>query len=221
MTLGGRGAASDETLRGFEDYRFVSSETTKSTTVSSECLSNVSAQNWKAESWLPDAIEQKLKSMMGQRCLVFTLLESQTNPTTLQSFVDKNYLPGGSLEALAYLPHAALQGVLAPLPARWFTSYDGKISSFYYFVGLEAILFYVCIVGLCIWIAKTKKWSVFIPLSMSLSIMWAYGATTPFIGALYRYRYPWWMLILSLGMAAWIDLISKSRRSNKFNAASQ
>lgn len=221
LTLGGRGAASDETLRGFEDYRFVSLETTKSTTVSSHCLSNVSAQNWKTESWLPDAIEQKLKSMMGQRCLVFTLLESQTNSTTLQSFVDINYLPRGALEALAYLPHAALQGVLAPLPGKWFTSYDGKISSFYYFVGLEAILFYVCVVGLCIWIAKTKKWSIFIPLSMSLSIMWAYGATTPFIGALYRYRYPWWMLILCLGMAAWIDLISKSRHSHKLNAASQ
>lgn len=56
LILGGGGAASDETLRGFEDYRFVSSETINSTKVSYQCLSNISAENWKTESWLPDSI---------------------------------------------------------------------------------------------------------------------------------------------------------------------
>lgn len=214
LVQSGHGAASDETLRGFEEYRFLHSQVNGVPTVDSlvsNCLSNVSVQNWKMEKWLPDSIEQKLKSMMGQRCLIFTLLESQTNATTLQSLVDKDHLPSGSLEALNYLPRAAMQGILAPLPDKWFTSYDGKISSFYYLVGLESMFLYVCFVGLFLWIVKNRNWSVFIPLSMSLSIMWAYGATTPFIGALYRYRYPWWMLILCLGFAAWIDLVRKSR----------
>jgi hypothetical protein len=36
--------------------------------------------------------------------------------------------------------------------------------------------------------------------------MTVYGAATPFIGALYRYRYPLWMLLICMGIAALLTL---------------
>jgi hypothetical protein len=44
-------------------------------------------------------------------------------------------------------------------------------------------------------------------------MMVIYGMANPFFGALYRYRYPWWMIFICLGTAALIEL-SRDRKWN-------
>lgn len=208
LSILGQGAASDETLRGFDSYVSES----KTGTVSANCLEKIDMHNWDNAQFLPDYVDDKLKAMMGQRCLIFTLLETQGNPTTLKSIVDSDKLPGGSLDALHYFPRAMLIGVLSPWPEDWGFIFSNGPSFFYTIVPLEAILLYVGLVSLCLWLWRTRQWTILIPVGMSVGVMSIYAMATPFLGALYRYRYPWWMLLICLGAAASLELIRGTSR---------
>lgn len=203
----GRGAASDETLGGFDNYAAESKSESKA--VFANCLQKIDKSTWRNEQFLPDYVENKLKAMMGQRCLIFTILDTHDNPATLRSVVDADQLPGGSLEALNYLPRAALLGVFSPWPEDWGYIFEHGASFFYTIAPLEAILLYTGLVGLCLWLFRTRQWAVLIPVGISVYVMSIYGMVTPFLGALYRYRYPWWMLLICFGIAASLELIRR------------
>lgn len=49
--------------------------------------------------------------------------------------------------------------------------------------------------------------------NFSNSMMTIYGMAIPFLGALYRYRYPWWMIMLCLGFATWLALAEDWKRA--------
>ena len=195
------GATSDETLIGF-DVDAVHPVSPGS--VAQECLAKIRKPSWQNERYLPDYLNRKLKAMMGERCLIFTLLDSQTNPATRYSILDTNKLPSGSLEALAYFPRAALIGIFAPWPDRWFYNQTNR-SFFYTVVPIETALLYAGIVGFVFWLIRRKEWRSLIPITLSLSMMTLYGAAVPFLGALYRHRYSWWMILLCFGIAALIS----------------
>jgi hypothetical protein len=196
------GAASDETLKGFEGETSLMAPGK----VAQECLAKISEGRWRNEQYFPDFINMELKAMMGQRCLTFTLLETQSNPTTLRSILDINIQPSGSLDALAYFPRAALIGIFSPWPDRWLNGRANQ-SAFYTVVPIEAALLYAGFVGLAYWLIRRQAWSSLIPIALSLFMMTLYGMSVPFLGALYRYRYPWWMVLMCLGIAALISTI--------------
>lgn len=206
-----KGAASDETLMGFD---VDAAHTVSAGGLAQECLAKIRSPNWRNERYLPDYLNRKLKAMMGERCLTFTLLDSQTNLATRYSILDTNKLPSGSLEALAYFPRAALIGIFAPWPDRWFYGQTNR-SFFYTVVPIETALLYAGIVGLVFWLIRRKEWQILIPIALSISMMALYGAAVPFLGALYRYRYPWWMILLCLGIAALISTNKNSTIRNK------
>lgn len=201
----GKGSASDVTLERF-DLWDSSIEAQFHNPVAAECFANIDGGVWRNEEFLPAFIERKLKAMMGQRCMTFTLLDTQDNATTLFSFVDKNVFPSGSLEALLYLPRAALLGIFSPLPEYWNYIFIHRSSVFYTITPIEAIMFYIALISISVWIFLKREWSALVPILLSFSVMTAYGMATPFIGALYRYRYPWWMMLICLGIAALLHL---------------
>lgn len=206
----GKGAASDATLDSFEHYRFLLSQTkgTSKGTVSAECLARIDERQWHNVSLLPGFVNEKLKVLMGRRCLIFTILHTQTNATTLYSVVDTDILPNGTAEALAYLPRAALLGIASPWPDRWGYIFNHRASAFYIIVPFEAAMLYVGLISLFIWFVRRKAWSALIPISFSVTVMTIYGMATPYLGALYRYRYPWWIILLCLGMAALLEILN-------------
>lgn len=201
-----RGAASDQTLDEFD--RYVSVNKWDSNAVYVRCLNKIDKTSWHDESFLPNYVNKKLKAMMGQRCLIFTILEDvNANPTTLHSIVDTEQLPSGSLDALYYFPRAVLLGVFSPWPNDWgFVSKYGP-SFFYTIAPLEAFLLYAGLVGLCFWILRCRQWTILVPIGMSLGVMSVYAMATPYLGALYRYRYAWWMLVICLGVGASAELL--------------
>lgn len=213
LGLLGHGAASDATLEGFNnsDSQGPVEGPVKAQAVVAKCFASIEEKNWRNQRFFPDFVNKSLKSMMGQRCLMFTLLETQTNATTKYSFVDTNKFPGGSEEALAYLPHAALLGVFSPWPDRWGYAFYKKPSVFYTVTPIEAILLYIGFASLVVWLVLNKAWSVSIPIALCTTVMTIYGMATPFIGALYRYRYPWWILLICFGIAAFLTLMGKLR----------
>lgn len=206
LSLGllGKGAASGATLDSFNYFEWEG----QAKTVSAKCLSAVGIRNWRDEQYLPEFVDEKLKAMAGQRCLMFSLLQTQSNATTRNSIMDTDRLLGSSADVLAYFPRAALLGIFSPWPDRWGYVFHHKPSMFYTITPVEAALLYIGLAGLIIWMVSNQAWSVLIPITVCTSVMTTYGMATPFLGALYRYRYPWWMLLICLGIAAFITILA-------------
>ena len=219
MSALGTGAASDGTLTRFSgfsasDYKDV----IPAGTVADACIQKLGDAVWLREERLPDYVNEKMKALMGQRCFVFTILYSDSNPTTLRSIVDTDELPGSTAEAIAYIPRALQLGVFLPSPGEWMTAISEQRSFFYGIVPVEALLLYSGMCALLIWLWLTGNRLVLIPVFVAILAMTVYGMSTPFIGALYRYRYPFWMLLVCLGLASICDLsvrASSWRRSRR------
>jgi hypothetical protein len=211
LALLSRGATSDVTLDGFDNFTAIPTNAPRHAIVES-AFASIDQRNWRNAQFLPDYVNRKLRAVMGQRCLMFTLLETQDNPTTLYSIVDTDRLPSGSLEALAYFPRAALVGIFSPWPNRWFYVITHSPSVFYATVPIEAAVVYIGLAGLAIWFVIRKAWRILIPLGLSFTVMAVLAMANPSIGVLYRYRYPWWMILLCFGIAAWIALTEEWRR---------
>jgi hypothetical protein len=147
-----KGAKSDETLDSLIDYQ--TSTVSPLSTLSQAYLIKIDSEYWRIEPFLPNYLNNKLKVMMGQRCLIFSLLNTQINPTMLNFFIDKDVLPGGSLKASLYLPKAALIGVFSPWSDRWIYWLNYETSIFYMITSIEAVLMYLGIAGLIIYIVR-------------------------------------------------------------------
>jgi hypothetical protein len=209
LGLLGEGAVSDQTLENFNHIEWLdqAGSQAESQSVASKCFASIDEKHWRNAQFLPDFVNIKLKAMMGQRCLIFTLLATQTNATTRSSIVDLNTLPQGAVEALAYFPHAALLGIFSPWPDRWGYVFNHIPSVFYIITPIEAIMLYVGLIGMSVWLIRRKSWTILIPITLSVVVMSIYGMATPYIGALYRYRFPWWMLLICMGVAATVEMV--------------
>lgn len=220
MALLSTGAASDATIESFGTFeKPKNSASNNAPALTENCLQKVSASHWVNVDLLPAHVNDRLKALIGQRCLIFSILETHKDPTTLRSIVDQDRLPASSLEAVLYLPRAAILGVFSPLPTYWRYAVTEGGSFFYAITSVEAVIFYIGIVSLLFWIARTRNFSALVPVTISFFVMTVYGMAIPFIGALYRYRYPWWILLLCLGVAALISLLTEdeTRTSQPLN----
>lgn len=205
----GGGAASDKTIDGFR--HLTSQNQGQRGAIAEKCIDSIDARHWQPARFVPNFVDGNLRAMMGQRCLIFTIIETHDNVATQNSFVDVDRFPSGALEALAYLPRAALLGVFAPWPDRWGYVLNHQFSFFYTIIPIETALFYGGLIGLALWIFRSLAWSALLPILLSVSVMTSYGAATPFIGALYRYRYPWWILLLCISLAALLKLATRKQ----------
>ena len=210
LFLFGTGAVSDKTLAQFDGYDPTRSQldAVQPFEPVDKCLRAIALKNWQNADLLPDYANRKLKAFAGQRCNTLSLLNMQTGLTTRNSFVDADFYPGSSLEMLGYLPRAFLLGVFSPWPDKWFYFSDGKPSVFYSLASFEAILAYLGIGGLAVWLYRGGSRNILLPLSIAATLMTLYAMATPFIGALYRYRYPWWMIMICLGLACVMSTLS-------------
>ena len=118
-----------------------------------------------------------------------------------------------SLEAIYYIPTAFFYGVLSPNFWELRSIIEPKFSIFYLFSILESYLMYAGLAGLFLWVLRYRQFSVLVPILCSLSVMTIFAIATPFLGALYRYRYSWWILLIGLGLAALSEL--RNRRINE------
>ncbi|MEW6694012.1 MAG: hypothetical protein AB1371_03505 [Pseudomonadota bacterium] len=171
----GHGAASDKTLDSLENYTEVTGTISESNAaLYAQCLKRVDKNFWRDAWFLPEFVNNKLRALVGQRCLIFTILETQDNATTLRSIVDLDRLPGGSIEALSYAPRAALLGIFSPWPNAWTYIFEHGRSTFYTIVPIETILLYVGLGCLGWWIVRGKQWLMLVPVITSIAVMSVY-----------------------------------------------
>ena len=178
--------------------------TVQHTTTADECFKKI--VNWQNAKFLPAFVNNRLRGLMEQRCRIFTILDVEKNRTVVKSFFTVDWLPSSSLEAIHYIPIAFAHGIASPWPWTVLSVVQPTLSIFYLFAIFESYLLYFGLLGLFLWMVRNRQLSLLVPISCSASVMTAFAMSVPFLGALYRYRYPWWILLIGLGLAALSEL---------------
>ena len=112
------------------------------------------------------------------------------------SNVDADVRLSNSKEILRYLPRAAEIGFLAPFPNMWLvkgtTGRAGRILA-----GIETLIMYVLYIlaAVCLWVERKRAGMWLIALVATLSLI-ALGVVVVNVGALFRLRYAFWIMIL-------------------------
>lgn len=213
------GATSDGTIGGFvEKYESSSKNSPKKLDenlinypIAAECLYRVSNQ-WRDSDVIPVYAESRIRALLSQRCLYFIQLYD-SNQVTRLSVLDQDFEPTSAWDAVMYFPRAVQIGLFAPFPSQWL----GKNSTFYVFSSIEMSLFYVCFPCLIFWMFSNNLAALIgVPIVLCLGVLAVYGVAVPYVGALYRYRYPFMMILLSLSIAAALEttgILKKATRN--------
>jgi len=122
-------------------------------------------------------------------------------------------------ELVRYFPRAVLTGFFAPFPDMWFVSgarvgLSGRLLS-----GVETMIMYVieALALLCIW-RKRRQLSLWLMLAIATLGVTALGLVVVNIGALYRMRYIFWMLLVILGAGGGMHVISSWQQTRDSKA---
>ena len=116
------------------------------------------------------------------------------------SNIDTEYVITDFSDFIRYLPRAAEIGLFAPFPGMWYMPGAKLGLSARVLSGLETLLMYfvelMALLG--IWRARKKISAWYMFLTATAGIV-ALGLVVSNVGALYRFRFPFWMLLIVLG----------------------
>lgn len=124
-------------------------------------------------------------------------------PSDAGSDIDKGVQFNSFADIIRYVPRAVVVGFFAPFPNMWLTAGKQVGSSGRLVSGFETILTYMieslALFGL--WLGRKQLVTWFLALAATCGIV-ALGLIVNNIGALYRLRYPFWVLLVVLGAGA-------------------
>jgi hypothetical protein len=152
---------------------------------------------------LPEKIQSlPVGDQIGIRRAAFGLAAANQEQTTggPGSVIDPQVRLKGRADIIRYLPRAAVIGFFAPFPYMWFNSGTEVGASGRILSGVENLLTYaiefLALAGL--WRARKElaAWLLFAFAALGVT---ALGLVVNNIGALYRLRYSFWILIVVLG----------------------
>ena len=102
---------------------------------------------------------------------------------------------------LSYLPRAFAVGCCAPFPTMWFVSGQRVGSTGKLLSGAETLVMYVMgLLALLAVVRPPHRLAASLLLSVSILGVTLLGLVVPNIGALYRFRYVFWVLLIILGV---------------------
>ncbi len=151
---------------------------------------------WEWTSWLPKAVDRKLAVLSGIRHGYN--FSGKAPRSAIDSEVEFTNAP----EVLLYVPRAAQIGFLAPFPSHWFgqgstaaTTAMRRVSMLEMLFTYAALMF----VPFAFWRWRSRG-EIWILASFSAAILLTYSIAIPNVGTLYRIRFPYLMLFLTLGI---------------------
>jgi hypothetical protein len=170
-----------------------------------ELQRGVRAIPWYRSTWLPTAVDRVAYriALIREVFLVYYL--------DGQSTVDIGVGFYRASDLLRYLPRALQIALLAPFPTHWREtgSLDWTIAS-RRVVAIEMLGVYAALLPLPAviwrWRRRTELWIVVLP---CLAILGVYSLVVPNLGALHRFRYGFLMVLVGLGIAGGLDLLSR------------
>jgi len=129
--------------------------------------------------------------------------------TTAASNIDKGMDFCRNEDLIRYIPRAMQIAFFAPFPSKWAALEKRNSSSVeIYISAVEMFYCYIAFFGLLYWLFSYRRWNValLIPVTFSLGLMLLLGLTVANVGTLYRMRFPFAMIFISIGMAGILQL---------------
>lgn len=177
------------------------------------CYELLEPQNWQPADWLPAGINARIKALADLRCHNHELHDVQENAMTKQSIADVDVEISSVADMLAYAPRGLQLGFFGPLPSQWPDNSFLK-SFFYTIVPAMMVFFYVAMGFATIWIVRTRAWLSLPLFTISLVPLWILGISNSFLGSLFRYRHPIWIILFCFCTAALLTVtVFKPKKS--------
>ena len=168
---------------------------------------------WRPTAWSPRFIDNSfLKIAVLRNGYLFT-----SGYQGSRSMVDVSTELLSIKDFLSYLPRAMQLGLFSPFPSEWMGSTRTGVSPIYVkMAGCEMVAVYMSLIFLpyTIWLFRFRV-EMWLTLSFSGIILLMYSYATPNIGSLYRLRYGFLMLLVSLGLVGAVYAWRKIATLNK------
>ena len=158
------------------------------------------------ESGQPGGWWSKLVNEVRRRRSAFSIYKAQ------QSNIDSDVRLNTTADIISYLPRAIVVGCFAPFPQMWFE--DGTSGRAGRMVaGAETLFMYLFYVPtiLCVW-SNRRNYAVWLLFLIAFIGMMSLGLVVVNVGAMFRFRYVFWMLVIVLG----VEGLRKKRSSADF-----
>lgn len=168
---------------------------------------------WEKTPWLPIQIDGYFELLAKTRAafIDFGIAEHAG------SMMDINRAPNDIFGMLAYLLRAIQIAIFAPFPTSWFK--HGSLLSL--IATVEMIICYVAIAGIPFLLRGVRRSGILLTVFFAVAFLAIYGFTTPNLGTLYRVRYVFLMLIVSLGILGWTKFLVRRQGNIRSGEASQ
>ncbi|MDP3086725.1 MAG: hypothetical protein Q8M99_00820 [Methylotenera sp.] len=163
---------------------------------------------WQNTPWLSDNIEGYLETAAKTRA---GMIDHGVS-LKAKSMIDPDVTPENIVEVLMYLPRALQVAALGPFPSSWFTN----VSLTRLVATGEMLIYYLSLPGLFLLLLNNRKPAVLVALYFACFFLVIYGFTISNMGSLYRIRYAYLFVILSLSLVGWFSWLEKTGRLRKF-----
>lgn len=113
-------------------------------------------------------------------------------------------------DLIRYIPRAFQIAFFAPFPSNWFAVEKRNSSSIeIYISAVEMFYCYIAYFGLLYWLFSYRRWSVslLVPITFVVGMSLLLGLVVANLGTLYRMRFPFAMIFVSIGMAGIFQLV--------------
>jgi hypothetical protein len=160
---------------------------------------------WMKSKILPQAIDSKFMDLAKMR------LRFIRSWNYAGSQIDSNVIFRKSTDVIEYMPRALIISLFAPFPEDWFTNgYKKAANLMRKESSFEMMICYVCLLGLFFsgWYFR-KRIEFWVLLAFAVGMLTIYTCTIPNIGALYRFRYPYYMPLICVGLLGLMMFIKK------------
>jgi len=137
--------------------------------------------------------QRLLRQMMGRRQAFNRYLGNSSNIDS-----DVRFETAGDM--VRYLPRAAEIGLFAPFPRMWFeVGTVGRMARIV--AGIETLLMYLLYIqaAVCVW-KQRRNLKLWLVLLFALTSMIGLGFVVANVGALFRLRYVFWMMIVLIAL---------------------
>ena len=166
------------------------------------------SQHWKSSAWLPSPVDDQFRRLATARDSF--AIENHVARSAID--LDRRFGEWG--DVIAYTPRALSIGLLAPFPAEWrpHPSAPANRNLERVLAGVEMTVFYgllpFLIIGVYQWRHQRPLWFALLPAAVWLMV---YSYTVPVVGALVRYRFPAYVLILGLALVTLVVCVNRWR----------
>lgn len=161
---------------------------------------------WQESEWIPDYVEKRLYQL--------SVIRFNSSMLAGNTSVDKDIQFASTKDYIIYIPRALTIGLFSPFPEFWTGEASNPTMTLARkVVGLTTAVFYIFLIAFAVsarrHIYKPQFLAILVFCLISILL---YSCIQPNIGSLIRYRYGFYMLLVSFGFATIIEVISLRRK---------